>query len=112
MMNLCPAKIFMTFALLSAFVPRTVGQQRTAEQIFRARTGPGLKISIEMKRGDLVRSVPPDTTFVDGDKVKIHFTTNFDGYVYALNETPSGRTLVLFPSANSGTQNLVSAGIE
>lgn len=90
--------------------PSVTGQEPKAEQLYRSNQGQGLKLSIELKRGGTTRSVSPQTTFVTGDEIKLHFTANFDGYVYALDETPSGKTIVLFPTTEAGTFNLVQAG--
>ncbi|HEV2992581.1 MAG TPA: DUF4384 domain-containing protein [Candidatus Angelobacter sp.] len=86
------------------------GQQAGAQQLYRSNQGQGIRVSIELKRGGIIRRVSPQTTFLTGDRVKIHFSTNFDGYVYALNETPSGDTVLLFPTREAGTGNLVKSG--
>ena len=87
-------------------------QTPTAQHIFETNQSEGLKLYVELKRGDTVQKVTPQTNFHTGDLIKLHFTTNFNGYVYALNETPSGKTLLLFPTEEAGTANQVHAGAD
>ena len=102
--------IFIGLVLGSSLLSRVAAQQGGAEQLYRSNQGQGLKISIELKRGNVIRMVSAQTTFLTGDQIKLHFTANFDGYVYAMNEAPSGKTTLLFPTEETGTANLVEAG--
>lgn len=85
-------------------------QSPGAQQIYESNQAQGLKVSVELKREAAIRRVTPQTLFQTGDQIKLHFTSNFDGYVYALNETPSGRIVLLFPREDTGTANLVHSG--
>src|SRR6267142_1937786 len=100
----------LSCAAVSVVLASPVAGQSGAEQLYRSNQGQGLKLSIELKRGQGVKMVSPQTTFLTGDEIRLHFSANFDGYVYALNETPSGKTVVLFPTEEAGTYNRVQAG--
>lgn len=58
---------------------------------------PGAKVRVELKRNGRVQFVSPKTTFQAGDKVRFHFSMNFNGYVVILNEGSSGKRSLLFP---------------
>ncbi|HEV3037089.1 MAG TPA: DUF4384 domain-containing protein [Candidatus Angelobacter sp.] len=109
-MNTPAKRFFLYLAIASALCATACAQQTGAQQLYRSSQGQGIRVSIELKRGNIIRRVSPQTTFLTGDRVKIHFSTNFDGYVYALNETPNGDTVLLFPTRETGTANLVQSG--
>jgi type II secretory pathway pseudopilin PulG len=52
-------------------------------------------------------SVPSDNEFKSGDKIKLRYTTNTDGYAYWLAKMSSGKYTILFPSKESGSNNFV-----
>lgn len=109
-MKTSASQFFFWWAIVLVSLSSAPGQQTGAQQIYRSSEGQGIRVSIELKRGGTIRRVSPQTTFLAGDRVKIHFSTNFDGYVYALNETPTGDTVLLFPTRETGTSNLVHSG--
>jgi Sec-independent protein translocase protein TatA len=52
-------------------------------------------------------SVPTSHEFKTGDKVKLRYTTNTDGYVYWMAKMSSGQYSILFPSPSAGSDNFV-----
>lgn len=58
---------------------------------------PGTKVRIERMRKGKVKFVKPTSTFKSGDKIRLRFATNFDGYIRILNVGSSGRVSMLFP---------------
>ena len=58
----------------------------------------GAKVRILLKRGnEKERFVTPNETFMSGDKIKLAFDINFDGYVALLNVGSSGKITMLYP---------------
>jgi len=108
--NICFYKVIFMFSIGAAVVaaPPDMG----AEKLFETGTGFGLRVSMELKRGGAVRAVSPQTIFQSGDNVKLHLTSNFDGYIYVLDEGTSGNTTLLYPASQTGTSNLVKTGHE
>jgi len=45
-----------------------------------------------------------------GDRVRFRFNTNFDGYLYVMNQSTSGKCEQLFPREETGQDNRVVAG--
>jgi hypothetical protein len=82
-------------------------QDSGAAGIYDSKRGFGLRISVELRRDGAVRTVSPNTTFRGGDQIRLHFKSNFDGYVYALNEAPDGKTKLLFPTPETGGGNVI-----
>ena len=58
---------------------------------------PGAKVTIELLRDGKLKFVSPKTSFRSGDKIRLRFATNFEGYVRILNVGSSGRVSLLFP---------------
>ena len=59
-----------------------------------------------------IREVDPSHTFMSGDKIRLQFESNVDGYLYVLQKGSTGRDKMLFPNPqiNAGN-NQVQRGI-
>jgi hypothetical protein len=76
------------------------------------RINTGVSYWVELEREGKTSRVSNKTAFVENDKVRFHFTPNFDGYAYILMiEGSKGEKTVLFPSAEAPV-NKVAAGTE
>ncbi len=82
-------------------------QDPSAASLYKTNGAFGVRITVELKRDGAVHLVSPQAEFHGGDEIRLHFVSNLDGYVYALNETPSGETKVIFPTAEAGSNNMV-----
>jgi hypothetical protein len=58
------------------------------------------------------RAVNPATVFSASDKLRFRVSTNFPGYLYAMNRGTSGAYELLFPRSDTGSDNQVEAGKE
>ena len=58
---------------------------------------PGTKVVIELMRAGKLSLVSPLAVFRSGDKIRLRFATNFDGYLRILNIGSSGKITLLFP---------------
>lgn len=66
--------------------------------------------SLELTRDGKTEIVAPNSTFKTGDRVKLVYTPGMDGYIYWMSRMTSGKFTVLFPTAKTGTDNLVKSG--
>jgi hypothetical protein len=71
-----------------------------------------MEIVLEVRDGSAWRSVDPGMVFNQNDRVRFRFRTNFDGYLYVMNRSTSGKYEQLFPTDETGRDNLVRAGRE
>jgi hypothetical protein len=71
-----------------------------------------MEITLERLEGSTWRAVDPGLVFEQGDRVRFRYRTNFDGYLYVTDRGTSGRYDVLFPGAEAGSDNQVSASKE
>lgn len=69
----------------------------------------GLKIGIKKIENKTLVAVDAAAEFKAGDSIKVSFESNFDGYVYLVNVTPSGKSKVIYPFKQEGN-NMVTSG--
>ncbi len=73
-----------------------------------AATGPArLEITLERQDGERWVAVPPGLVLSKGDRVRFRLLSNFDGYLYAMNQGSSGAFEILFPREDTGSQNRI-----
>jgi hypothetical protein len=71
-----------------------------------------MEIMLERMEGSDWKTVDPGLVLAQGDRVRFRFRTNFDGYLYVMNHSTSGRYEQLFPREETGTDNRITAGKE
>lgn len=71
-----------------------------------------VKTTVQLTRDGQTSNVAPSAEFKSGDKVKLVFTPNVDGYVYWMAKGSSGQYALLYPSAKAGMDNAVSRNQE
>jgi Domain of unknown function (DUF4384) len=72
---------------------------------------PGLEISLERKLPDgKIQTMASDHVFDTGDVVHFRVQSEFDGYLYVMDQGTSGRFATVFPTAEAGADNRVRKG--
>jgi hypothetical protein len=71
-----------------------------------------IELTLERLDGDAWHSVDPALVLGQGDRVRFRFRTNFDGYLYVMNQSTSGKYEQLFPRAETGEDNQVAGNKE
>jgi hypothetical protein len=98
-----PLNLFLVLLLAVA----AWGQTKTLSQ------GPHrMEITVERLDAAAWHSVDPGLVFASGDRVRFRFHTNFDGYLYVMNWSTSGKYEQLFPREETGRDNRIRAGRE
>ncbi|MEO7145107.1 MAG: DUF4384 domain-containing protein [Bryobacteraceae bacterium] len=69
-----------------------------------------MKLAVERSENGQWRAVDPNLIFLSGDRVRFRFSANFDGYLYVMNRSTSGKYEILFPRQDTGVQNRVQSG--
>ncbi len=77
-----------------------------------AADAPRLEITLERQDGERFVAVPPGLVLAKGDRVRFRLLSNFDGYLYAMNQGSSGSFEILFPREDTGSQNRILKGKE
>ena len=62
--------------------------------------------------GGTWQSIDPGLVLAQGDRIRFQYRTNFDGYLYVMNQSTSGKYEQLFPRDETGQDNRLMAGQE
>ncbi|MCX6624027.1 MAG: DUF4384 domain-containing protein [Acidobacteria bacterium] len=90
----------------------TAGVVAAAQSAPQRRAPQRMEIHIELRDGSAWRAVDPSHVFAQGDRVRFRYRSNFNGYLYVMNQGTSGDYGQLFPREDTGTANRVEAGKE
>lgn len=71
-----------------------------------------VKTTVELTRNGSVTTVLPTSDFKSGDKVRLLFSANREGYVYWVAKGTSGSYQVLFPNEKAGMDNSLAKSKE
>ena len=91
-------------AIALAFASLAFAQTRTMSQGAHR-----MEITLERLEGSTWHAVDPGLVLADGDRVRFKYRTNFDGYLYVDDLGTSGKSATLFPNADTGQDNHVTA---
>ena len=69
-----------------------------------------MEIVLERRDAGTWKTVDPGLVLEQNDRVRFRFHTNFDGYLYVMNQSTSGTYSLLFPSEETGSENRIHAG--
>ena len=69
-----------------------------------------MEIVLERRDAGAWHAVDPGLVLEQNDRVRFRFHTNFDGYLYVMNQSTSGTYAMLFPSEQTGRENRITAG--
>jgi hypothetical protein len=76
-----------------------------------AATHPALRITLEKRTADgKVQPVASDHVFDPGDTVHFRLQSDYDGFLYVLDQGTSGKFATVFPSSDAGSDNRVRQG--
>jgi hypothetical protein len=71
-----------------------------------------MEIMLERLDGGTWHTIDPGLVLAQGDRVRFKYRTNFDGYLYVMNQSTSGKYDQLFPRDETGQDNRLLAGKE
>jgi hypothetical protein len=94
-------------AVLMLLLPGVAAQSRTVTQGAHR-----MEIQLERLDGSAWKTIDPGLVLQQGDRVRFRFRTNFDGFLYVMNQSTSGKYEQLFPREETGQDNRVTANKE
>jgi hypothetical protein len=99
--------LFPMLAAICAIACSASGQSKRLDQ------GPRrMELTLDRQESGAWRAVDPGLVFAQGDRVRFRFHTNFDGYLYVMNQSTSGKYEILFPREDTGERNRIEAAKE
>jgi hypothetical protein len=100
---------FMTALLLMG--AQTASKPAAAPAKAAATNRPALRITLEKKAPDgKITPVGSDHVFDQGDTVHFKVQSDFDGFIYVMDQGTSGKFASVYPSAEAGSNNRVAQG--
>ncbi len=69
-----------------------------------------IEIVVERRDGLVWKQVDPGLVFNQNDLLRFRFQTNFDGYLYVVNHSSSGKDMLIFPREETGRDNRIQGG--
>ncbi len=78
------------------------------------QTAPAHRMTLQVERFDKSawQSVDPSLVFSQKDRVRFRFQANFDGYLYVMNFSTTGKYELLYPRTDTGEDNRIAASQE
>ncbi len=95
-------------ALVAALGAGAFAQQRPAAKA--AAQGRRMEIMLERFDDSAWRTIDPGLVLEQGDRVRFRYRTDFDGFLYVMNQSSSGKYEQLFPREETGEENRIAAG--
>jgi len=92
---------------IAAISAAAFGQSRTMTEGHHR-----MEIMLERLDGGAWHTIDPGLVLAQGDRVRFKYRTNFDGYLYVMNQSTSGKYEQLFPRDETGHDNRLVAGKE
>jgi len=71
-----------------------------------------MELMLERLDGNTWRPIDPGLVLNQGDRVRFKFRTNFDGFLYVMDQATSGKYEQLFPRLDTGQENRIAASHE
>jgi hypothetical protein len=68
-----------------------------------------MELMLERLDGSDWKTIDPKMVLAHGDHVRFRFRTNFDGFLYVMNQSTSGKYEQLFPREETGQDNRIVA---
>jgi hypothetical protein len=92
----------------TAVVALAVIQLPAQKPVPPVATRPALEISLEKKGAEgKVEVMASDHVFETGDVIRFRVKSDYDGYLYVMDQGSSGRFATVFPSTEAGADNIV-----
>ena len=94
-------------ALVAVLSVAVFAQTRTLQN-----SGHRMEIQLERLENGAWHAIDPGLVLEQGDRVRFRFRTNFDGFLYVMNQSTSGQYEQLFPREETGQENQIVAARE
>ena len=98
--------------LLLLLAVTAAGLDAAAQAEPRSQGSHRIEVTLERLEKTEWRAVDPGLVFNSDDRVRFRIRTDFDGYLYVMNQGTTGRYTLLFPGDETGRENDIKAGKE
>jgi hypothetical protein len=84
----------------------TEDEGQRARGLYVNKKSDAMSVTILKLEGGALVPVAPSHEFKKGDQIKVEFQSNFDGLIYFVNISPSGKRCILFPQGDASTNSV------
>jgi hypothetical protein len=102
----------LRLAVVSTLAVSAFAQALFAAEDNRAGGAQRMEIMLDRFDGQSWHAIDPALVLEQADRVRFRFRSSFDGYLYVMNQSTSGKYEQLFPREETGQDNRVVAGKE
>jgi hypothetical protein len=104
-----PMQRFLFLVVAILFLPTVVLGQKPVKAQQPPRAKGLLEITLEQKIGEETKPVAAEHVFEQGDVVRFKLHSDYNGYLYVMNQSTSGEFSTVFPAADTGSDNRIAA---
>jgi hypothetical protein len=94
----------IAFLLLAICPDRSPAQSQTSAEELRR-----IEVTLQRLESGTWKTLDPGLVLAQNDRVRFRFRANFEGYLYVLNHSTSGKYEQLFPRRETGENNRIMA---
>ena len=104
--------MILRLTLFTALAVSAFAQNQFAAEGEKTQTAQRMEIMLDRFEGGAWHSIDPALVLEQADRVRFRFRSSFDGYLYVMNQSTSGKYEQLFPRDETGQDNRIVAGKE
>ncbi len=93
-----------------AFAFMLLTSAASAQQKTHLQGSNRMEMEVERRDGAHWKLVDPGLVFSNDDQIRFRFRTNFNGFLYVMNQGTSGDYTLLYPREDTGQLNRIEAG--
>jgi len=102
----------LRLAILAAVALAALAQTHFAAEGQKPEGAQRMELMLDRFDSGAWHSIDPALVLEQGDRVRFRFRSSFDGYLYVMNQSTSGKYEQLFPREETGQDNRIVAGKE
>ena len=104
--------MILRLTLFTALAVSAFAQNQFAAEGEKTQSAQRMEIMLDRFEGGAWHSIDPALVLEQADRVRFRFRSSFDGYLYVMNQSTSGKYEQLFPRDETGQDNRIVAGKE
>lgn len=104
--------MILRLAVCSTLTLAAFAQTHFATESEKPGSSQRMEIMLDRFEGGSWHSIDPALVLEQADRIRFRFRSSFDGYLYVMNQSTSGKYEQLFPREETGQDNRIVAGKE
>lgn len=97
---------------MGRLLPLLLASCALAQTAAKPAPKPVLEITVEKKTGNTIEALSAEHVFETGDVIRFRLQSDYTGYLYVMDQGSSGRFTMVFPAADTGSDNHIQKGAQ